>query len=300
MRERWRNGGKEEYYNLLREFKEAQAEAKKNGRSFPGKRPYLHYDPNGHHAPSTLYNAMINPLTGFEVKGVLWYQGEANAPRAWQYQHLLSSLFKDWRKQWENPRLPFIVIQLTGLGGIKRTSRLDSAWAELRQAQTNATKNDSNAYLVVTIDMGDPHCIHAPRKGPVGRRAALMALRHIYDNGVSKERLTPISVKTGNNRIVLEFSKKLAPLETHPQDSEVKDLFICGKDGVFKRASVELSGSTLTARRNGMDNPIAARYAWGKNSDGNLFFADGTPVPPFKTDEFPWTTRTKLFDDFKY
>ena len=61
---------------------------------------------------SMLYNAMIAPLAPYAIKGVIWYQGESNAARAYQYRTLLPAMIKNWRETFGQGDFPFLIVQI--------------------------------------------------------------------------------------------------------------------------------------------------------------------------------------------
>src|SRR5262249_42714391 len=134
-------------------------------------------DPNQAGNPnraSVLYNGMLEPIRPFAIKGAIWYQGESNAGRAYQYRKLFPAMIADWRKQWGQGDFPFFFVQLAAF--MKRLDEpAESAWAELREAQTMALSSPKTG-MAVTIDIGDEVDIHPKNKQDVGKRLALNAL----------------------------------------------------------------------------------------------------------------------------
>jgi sialate O-acetylesterase len=129
-------------------------------------------DPN---APALLWNGMIAPLRPYVVRGVIWYQGEANRERAEQYRTLFPALIRDWRVNFRNEALPFYFVQLAPYGYPGDTGQA----ARLRDAQRE-TLALPNTGMAVTMDIGNPADIHPSQKREVGERLALWALAHNY------------------------------------------------------------------------------------------------------------------------
>ena len=162
---------------------------------------------------TTLYNGMIAPLQGFPFKLAAWYQGEANAGDAQEYRTLLPLLFEDWRRTFGQPELPFVVAQLTSFGSVA-TSPGKSAWAELRQAQTEAVRNDRHAGLAVTFDYGDRSDIHPSQKKIVGDRLARAARAVAYGENIRPGGPQAVSARRSGADIVIRFADAEEGLRT--------------------------------------------------------------------------------------
>ncbi len=120
-------------------------------------------------SPTVLFNGMVNPVTRYAVRGVVWYHGEGSLESAYQYREALQVLIADWRKHWNQPDLPFLIVQLTAHKVISKV-QIESKLAELRESQFLAAKQTPNTALVVTVDHGDPVLMHPREKEPVGQR----------------------------------------------------------------------------------------------------------------------------------
>ena len=126
---------------------------------------------------------MVNPLIPFGIKGAIWYQGEANAGRAYQYRTLLPTMIGDWRARWGEGNFPFLIVQLAGFRQ-PPTQPGDDAWAELREAQWMTAQDTPNTGIATAIDIGNPNDIHPKNKQEVGRRLALVARAQVYHEKV--------------------------------------------------------------------------------------------------------------------
>ncbi len=157
-----------------------------------------------------MYEGMITPLAPFQIRGALWYQGESNGERGFQYRALLPALITSWRDLWKSPDLPFLVIQLPNHGSSPELG--DSAWAEVREAQLQTSSTVPHVGLIVTIDVGDPKNVHPARKHEVGGRAAEWALNAVYEDKTAN--LSPIfdSAQVKGNVIVARFKPTNSPL----------------------------------------------------------------------------------------
>jgi sialate O-acetylesterase len=264
--------------------------------------------------PSTLFNGMINPILPYAIKGAIWYQGETNVIRAWQYRMALPLLISDWRRQWKQGDFPFYIVQLANYQP-KKTSPSESQWAELREAQTLATKLP-NTGIAVAIDLGEANDIHARNKKDVGERLALLALAHDYKQPVPASGPTYESAQILPGKIVLSFkdttgplvakplpatydvrtlTKETAPLVRNSPDSQLEGFAICGADKKWVWADAKIEGDTVIVSSKEVSQPIAVRYAWSDNPTCNLYNKAGLPAAPFRTDDFPLTTAdTKL------
>lgn len=264
--------------------------------------------------PSTLFNGMINPVLPYAIKGAIWYQGETNAIRAWQYRTALPLLINDWRKQWQQGDFPFYIVQLANYQP-KKTSPGESAWAELREAQSLASKLP-NAGVAVTIDLGESNDIHARNKKDVGERLALLPLAHDYNQPVPASGPTFESAKILPGKIVLSFkdtagglvarplpatydvrtiAKETAPLVRNSPNSEIEGFAICGADKKWVWADAKIEGDKVVVSSAEVKEPIAVRYAWSDNPTCNLYNGAGLPASPFRTDDFPATTVNAKF-----
>lgn len=249
---------------------------------------------NTRQIPCILFNAMIAPVVNTTIKGVLWYQGESNAERAYQYRDLFTRMIKDWRNHFNDEQLPFVYVQLPNYKKVA-TQPKDSEWAELREAQAMALKLPNTA-MVCAIDQGEADDIHPKYKNEVGRRAALQAEYMVYglkDSAASG----PVfkSSKNTGDKILIEFNT--SGLKTSDNGKEVKGFAIAGKNGKFYWASAEIINATTVAVYSSLvKEPVAVRYAWSDNPGTlNLTDQSGLPAYPFRTDSFKGKT-----DDITY
>ena len=228
--------------------------------------------------PSVLYNAMVHPFTIFPIKGVIWYQGEANVGRDKQYVPLFQSLIADWRKQW-NTDFPFYFVQLANFLKPQEVQP-DSQWTALREAQAEALHVD-NTGMVVAIDLGVSYDIHPKNKQEVAKRFATLALANTYHQG---EYIMPAcqSYNISGKKLTLTFNT-----EIQAQEKIIKGFILAGPDGVFHPATATLTGKTsIVLESPDVAIPIAARYNWADCPDGNLYSTNSNlPVPPFRTDK---------------
>jgi sialate O-acetylesterase len=237
--------------------------------------------------PAGLYNAMILPLTGYTIRGAVWYQGEGNADRARQYATLLPTMIGDWRRAWREETFPFLIVQLPGWGQPSRTAE-DANWAELREAQAFTAKRVPAAGLAVAIDLGEPGNLHPPRKAEVAHRLALVALDQVYGRPVESSGPVLASVEDDEGRFVLRFShaEGLAARGGGP----VEGFAIAGADRRFVPAAAAIRGATVEVSSPLVPRPVAVRYAWAASPICNLVNGAGLPAAPFRTDDWPGVT----------
>jgi sialate O-acetylesterase len=244
--------------------------------------------------PSLAYNAMINPLVPYAFRGVLWYQGEANAGRAFQYRKAFPLLIDDWRRKWQMGNFPFYFVQLATYA-TSGNSNEGSDWAELREAQT-MTLQRPNTGMTVTTDIGNPKDIHPTNKQEVGHRLAALALRNLFGKNMVAEGPAFKSMKIAGNKIVVTFDNTGSGLMTTGAGSIVKGFEIAGSDHVFYEASGTIEGNSVILSSEKVAAPVAVHFGWaGDASADNLFNKEGFPAVPFRTDD--WKTVTK---DAKY
>ena len=229
--------------------------------------------------PTVLFNAMVKPWTAFPIKGVIWYQGEANVGRSEQYGDLFPALITDWRRQWRS-NFPFYFVQLANFMESKKIQP-DSEWAALREAQTKALKLDQVG-MAVTIDIGLADDIHPKNKQEVGRRLALLALAGSYGKNVSSSAPVFQNYIIKGDKMELDFGQKQDGFKI--KDTTLKGFTIAGPDRVFYSAEAMVQNGKIIVSSPKVSVPLAARYGWADNPDCNLYGENGLPVAPFRTD----------------
>ncbi len=260
------------------------AAAKKAGTKFTERAPNLW-------RPTELYNAMIHPLIPFAIKGAIWYQGESNAGRAYQYRSLFVDMIKNWRKDWGQGDFAFMAVQLAPFKKIK-DQPADSDWAELREAQLLATTKLRNVGMAVITDVGEENDIHPKKKGPVGERLALAARGVAYGEKIEFSGPVFKNLKVKKNEAILTFDHVGSGLEA--KDGELKGFAIAGADKKFVWAKAEIQpNNTIVLTAPGVDKPVAVRFGWADYPVVNLWNKDGLPATPFRTDDFQMITGPK-------
>jgi sialate O-acetylesterase len=283
-------GQTEKYTEELKKWLLASAAAEEKHAPLP-EAPAFPPDPRtSRHRPGGLYNGMIAPLIPFALRGVIWYQGESNAPRAWQYRKVFPAMIADWRRNWGQGDFPFLFVQLADFGQ-RPAQPGESNWAELREAQVMTLAVPQTA-MAVAIDVGECDDIHPANKQAVGQRLALAALAQVYGREVAWSGPIYEGMDVTGNKIRLRFKHAEGGLVT--QDNEpVKSLAIAGEDRKFVWAQAKIDGETLLAWHPDVARPVAVRYGWADCPDCNLYNKAGLPASPFRTDDWPAVTQEK-------
>lgn len=247
--------------------------------------------PNSH--PTLLYNAMIHPLLNFPIKGAIWYQGESNAGRAYQYRDLFPRMITDWRNKWNQGDFPFLFVQLANF-----RKPLDdpkpSDWAELREAQDMALEL-KNTGMASAIDIGVADDIHPRNKQEVGRRLALSARRMAYGENIIASGPRFKSMKIKGDEVYIKFSSTGDGLNIKDGATALGEFQIAEKDQQFQWAEAEIiNKNTVKVHAAGLELPVAVRFGWQDNpSKLSLYNSEGLPANPFRTDQWPGITVDK-------
>lgn len=233
--------------------------------------------------PVGLYNAMIAPLKEYPIKGVLWYQGEANTKKPLEYGALMQTLISNWRAQWKQEKLPFLLVQLPNFMEPK-TEPAESNWAVLRQQQLNTLKVP-NTGLAITIDLGEWNDIHPLDKYDVGKRLSLQAGKLVYgDKNVVASGPIFQSMKQDGNKLILSFSDIGTGLQIK-NGNELKEFAIAGIDGKFVWAKAIIEKDKIVVWNDAVLNPVKIRYAWADNPvEANLYNKENLPASPFEAE----------------
>lgn len=269
----------------LARWQEAAAAAKAKGEKEP-PRPSAPPGPESPHRPGTLFHAMVAPLAGITIRGVIWYQGESNASRAWQYRTLFPAMIRDWREAFGQGDFPFLFVQLASF---RPAESARAGWAELREAQLHTLRTVPNTGMAVAIDIGDSKDIHPRNKRDVGERLALAARAVAYGEKVpGSGPLYRDHVREGRGMRV-RFDSIGGGLEA--RGGELKGFWIAGKDLRFVPAQARIDGEGVIVESPDVPEPAAVRYAFEADPVATLYNREGLPASPFRTDETPASTR---------
>jgi sialate O-acetylesterase len=299
---------------VIDRYEAAVVRAKRDGTPPPEPPRGMIARPSSH---GHLHNGMIAPLQLLGIRGVLWYQGEANTHRADDYQSLLTTLIHSWRREWGQDEFPFLVVQLAPFQKIV-TQPQDSDWARLREAQLRTSLAVPKTGLAVITDWGHETDIHVKQKRPVGERVSLVARSLVYGERLVHSGPQLTGMKIDGRRAILSFdhvgsglSPRRLVLENVVKDSRsgltggalhvahdenstvnvpLQGFTVAGDDRRFVTAQAEIHGDTVIVQSPMVSSPVAVRYGWADYPTGNLFNVEGLPASPFRTDDWPKTS----------
>jgi sialate O-acetylesterase len=247
-------------------------------------------------SPAVLYNGSIAPLTPMSVKGVIWYQGEGNAGRAYEYRELFPAMIKDWRKQWKQPDLPFLFVQLANY--LEESAQpQESDWAELREAQA-MTLSLPHTGMATAVDIGEANDIHPKNKRDVGIRLGLAAMNVAYGQNRVVSGPSFRQMREDSGRIIIEYDNAETGLTTRDKYGYVRGFQVAGVDHKFHWAQAFVEGNHVVVTCREVPRPVAVRYAWD-NNPGNLdlYNKEGLPALPFRIDAWTGVTAGKVFTE---
>lgn len=272
-----------------REYERKAAEAKAGGSPAPAKPKKLEPRgaPGSRDTPTGGWYGMIVPHLPYAIRGIIWYQGETNAGRGYQYRKLFPALIAAWRAGWGENDLPFLFVQLPNM--IRKKPPQPPDWPEVREAQLMTAKSVPGAGMVVAIDIGDPHDLHPKNKKPVGERLADIAEAMIYRHS-DTDCTGPLyhGAKFDGGKAVLSFDSAQSGLEA--REGALQGFLIAGKDQKFVPAEAKIEGDTVVVSSPQVSEPVAVRYAWEDNPVSSLYNKNGYPASPFRTDDWPENT----------
>lgn len=265
-------------------YEAARVKAGADGAKKPTK-PYSFW------SSSTLYNGMIAPLTPFPIRGVIWYQGESNTHDPIGYRILLPAMIRNWRAQWGQPDLPFLIVQLASFGS---PSGKGTAWAEIREAQQLTAEELPNVGLAVSIDLGNRHQIHYTNKEPVGDRLALLARKMVYgESKLVASGPTFDTMKIEGSKVILKFTsvgdgltiKGGTSAGVAVPENQLVGFTVAGADDQFVPANAKIvSKDTIEVSSPQVPAPQIVRYGYANFPTVNLWNKNGLPAAPFRTD----------------
>ena len=287
----WRKDVNPSYQEALRHWNEAVRQAKAAGLPEPARpqpakpHPFLPPLPN-RHAPTLLSNGMLEPLIPFGIKGVIWYQGEANSDKPVAYRTLFPALIRDWRSRWGQGAFPFLFVQLPNVNA-RTAEPTESLWAGLREAQSLALALPATGQAVA-IDVGEVD-IHPHNKLDVGRRLALVARHVAYGEQIVCSGPLFERMRIVGDQVRLTFANAGGGLNTGAAwpPAPLTGFAVAGADRKFYWAQARIDGETVVIRSEHVPQPVAVRYGWADNPDVHLYNQQGLPAAPFRTDDWP-------------
>lgn len=280
------------YRQRLAAWEKAVPKAKAEKRK-PPRKPREPTDPRfDKDVPGNLFNAMINPLVPYAIRGAVWYQGETNAVNAGAeiYDVLLDTLIRDWRGRWGS-EFPFAWVQLPEFQ--PRNEHGERGWIIVREKMLDALRIPKTG-MAVTLGLGDAENVHPIKKRGVGERLARWALADVYgrsDVTWTGPRMT--GHKVGDGSVTVAFSGAKGGLRSK-DGGPLKGFLIAGEDRQWREADAELKGNSVVVSSPDVPNPVAVRYAWKANPEFSLLDASGLPASPFRTDDWPFPHKKPL------
>lgn len=272
----------EKWQEAVADWKVKAAEAKAAGKPAP-RQPGVPYGPKHQSRPGALYRAMIYPLQPYAIQGAIWYQGESNAGRAYEYRTLMPAMIQDWRDSWGQGDFPFLMVQLAPFMKISEQPT-ESAWAELREAQLLSTKALPNVGMAVITDVGEENDIHPRQKQPVGARLAYAAEHIAYGKKLTWSGPEYSHLRVDGSQARVFFDHTDGGLVA--KDGPLTGFTICGPDHQFYNATARISGRTVVVCAPEVSEPVAVRFGWANFPVVNLWNQGGLPATPFRTDNF--------------
>lgn len=232
---------------------------------------------NSKETGSGMYNAMVHPFIGLAVKGILWYQGEANAPNPSSYAKYFREFVAMCRELFHDSELPIITTQLPKYEGEKNYLR---RWKQMRIVQWEIAEELPYVYTVCGIDLGDANDIHPKDKFVFGERAANLVLNTLYSKNTPGESPYPIKIALSGNSLVITFKNIADGLMI--DGNTVRELYVKGADGIAVSVTgTVIAPDTLQVDVSGITKPSTVNYCMADVPDGNLFDISGLPVAPF-------------------
>jgi sialate O-acetylesterase len=256
--------------------------------------PWPNHFRDGQQRPANLYNGVLHPIIGYGMRGVIWYQGESNVARASDYAHLFPLLISTWREQWQQGDFPFYWVQLADYLAEPSASQQRSAWAELREAQTESL-SVANSGQAVIIDCGEGRDIHPRNKRTVADRLARHALAKTYGFELACESPRFATLTLQDAAVEVRFEHVSAEGLYAFDVAEVQGFELAGADGSFYRATAEIvAKDRVRVVHPEIAEPTMLRYGWADNPVVNLFDRNGLPVTPFRAEVVGDTTAESV------
>ncbi len=238
------------------------------------------------HSPYVCWNAMVNPLVPYTLRGAIWYQGESNGVTANIYREQMEVMIKDWREKWALGDFPFYYVQLANRGNLEDTPANGGADALVREAQLQNLWL-RNTGMVVAIDNANPEKptdVHPKNKQEIGRRFALIARANVYgENKLVYSGPIYKSMDINGNKVKIEFDHVGSGLVA--KNGKLDGFAIAGKDGKFVWANGKIDGNTIILWSNEIEHPTTINYGFGRNPITSLYNKEGLPASPFRTND---------------
>ncbi len=248
-----------------------------------GESPRPPWDPT--RGMGALYNAMIAPLGDLSIRGVAWYQGEANTSTSSSYRDQLTRFMADWRGKF-GAQLPFLIVQLANYGQ-PPTAPVESGWAEVREAQRLAVANDAHTGLAIAVDIGDRYDIHPSNKQEVGRRLARAARHVVYGEQIAPSGPIPLSARRAGTTVVVTFGDVADHLITYSADEPIGFELCAAAPGSCRYARARMDGARVVLDAAAVTTATRVRYCWADSPVCTLFDTARLPAGPFQIEVQP-------------
>jgi sialate O-acetylesterase len=282
---------KTDFEAATEKWKAAAAKAKAEGKVAPRQPSSPAELLGGNARPGNIFAGVVHPTLGYGIKGVIWYQGESNASRAWEYAQLFPFMIEQWRKEWKQGDFPFYWVQLADFKN-EEPSPGDADYAELRESQTKAMRLPNTGQAVI-IDLGEGRDIHPRNKHDVAARLVRWPLAKDYGMKMPYRSPEYKSMDVHENGVTVTFDCFGSSLRAFDVP-EVRGFAVCGEDKVWHWAKGTLKGKDVVELTcDQVEYPVAVRYAWANNPVCNLYSENGLPATPFRTDDFEMMTKPK-------
>jgi sialate O-acetylesterase len=241
-------------------------------------KPKTSFDLN-QYTPTALYNAMIQPLVPYTIKGAIWYQGESNVGRAKQYQTLFPLMIESWRKSFAQGNFPFYFVQIAPY---IYSGKENIESAEIREAQRLSLQKVDKSGMVVTLDIGNVDDIHPANKTDIGNRLALWALAKNYNKNITCSGPLYKYIKIEGNKAIISFDYAEKGLKAV---GNLDGFEVAGSDKNYVSAVAQIKGKTVVVSSEKVDKPAYVRYAFKNGSTATLFNVEGLPASTFSTEK---------------
>lgn len=276
------------------DWEQRKTEAEAKGTAFAEGRPWQPWQ------PGELYGGMLANIIPYGIRGAIWYQGESNAGRAWEYRRLFADMIRNWRKDWGQGDFPFYAVQLAPWDKNRKrdwstiTAEIgESDWAQLREAQNHVAETLPNVEIAVITDVGDKDDIHPAKKAPVGARLARLAREQVYGEKIVGHGPRLKSAKFNGSEAHLTFSDTGAGLKSL-DGTPLVGFIVAGADQKWHPAQATIQGDRqVVVRSEAVPRPVAVRYGWNDHPVVNLANSEDLPASPFRTDSWPVSTQGK-------
>jgi sialate O-acetylesterase len=255
----------------------------------PGKPGPLRDPVQDQHQPTVLFNAMINPILPYAIRGAIWYQGESivgGRDGVTLYPHVMETLVTQWRTLWGEGDFPFYAVQLAALKNASNNPMVREAQAKILSVPKTG--------IAITIDIGDPTNVHPKNKEPLGQRLTDLALANVYGKKVEFSGPMYASMKVEGSTVHVKFTHAAG---LTAKDGPLKWFQIAGADEKYVDAEAKIEGDSVVVSSASVPAPVAVRYAWDNYPEGaNLYNSAGLPAAPFRSDN--WDALATISKEF--